>query len=139
MADVNYPGVSSMCDYSSKNETRFRDLDILVYNENDKLQQHIRTEMAKELHEAYICLMYLLALIAGILLYFILLHLLRCSCIKCQYKRDRHKWGPGGYLSDDEKMAHIALNEHPTVIGFDDCHERDVSTTSTAYIKVATV
>ena len=150
MADMNYNGVSidpSACDYAWKNESRFQSVDILTIEENSKLISAIKSNLAASIKDTQLQFIKASAILGSAAVYFLLVHISRCSILRYLYRQRNKKWKEKYSIDMDneqEKFDHSSLDQHhyvtkqlnPTVIGFEDYSDCNCTTN---YIKVATV
>ena len=141
VSDINYPGMAmdtSSCDFSRRNETRFRDLDLLVSDENEHLAALITSQLTEQQHSVTQSYVLALSLCAGVLTYFILIHLVRCVYIKGKQLRHKSSWLQDEKLDDETMtMTHVKLSDHPSIIEYNDLRRNEDSLAP--YVKVASV
>ncbi len=112
-ADMDYHGMSidpSLCDYSRKNETRFHDLDILTLHENQRLNDEVLSILQSNIdHSSFH--FFLSGIVLGtVASYVTILHILRCSFIKCVQSRSTVKWEPkNSIIEDHDKVDNITM------------------------------
>ncbi len=131
-ADMDYHGMSidpSLCDYSRKNETRFQDLDILTLHEHQRLKSQILSILQTQVDNASLQF-FLSGIMLGVIAsYVTLLHILRCSCIKCIQARSTVKWEPKNNIIDDEKQD---VSMETKMINYDEYTQVNTMNTHTA-------
>ena len=100
-SDLYYQGMSidpMKCDHSRRNETHFTEASQIIFKENHTIISYISLSLDTAITESYNTYMLYLMITGGIGCYFIVMHLLRCSCIKCiqRYRSPKRR------LSEDE-------------------------------------
>ncbi len=136
IADLSYHGMSidpSICDESRKNETKFRDTDILTLHENQRLTEAILGRLRTEVdHNAFNFV--LSGVILGVFAsYFTLLHVLRCAFIKCVQSRSALKWEPKDSVIEEDKLDSLTLDSKMIKYEEYNCKSNSI------HVKVATV
>ena len=104
-ADLYYQGMNidpMKCDYSRRNETHFLEASQIIIKENHTIISYIALSLENSVNEAYTSYMLYLMISGGIGCYFVLMHLFRCSCIKCIQTHKRRAQRQQQLPSDDE-------------------------------------
>ena len=132
-ADMDYHGMSidpSLCDYSRKNETRFHDLEYLTEHEHGMLKEQILSILQAQVDNASLHF-FVSGIVLGIIAsYVTILHILRCSFIKCVQARSTVKWEPKNNIIEDEKQENVALETK--MINYDEYTQVNTMNTHTA-------
>ena len=123
-ADLDYLALSldpSFCDYSRKNETQFRETNVLVVAEHGRIIEALDQLADHQVVRAtYEFLISGLAL-GGLVSYVTLLHIIRCTCIKCMQTRASRKWRlkeMEAVAMTEDKMDgdHVGLNADHVIL-----------------------
>lgn len=138
-SDMDYMGTMSFdpsaCDYSRRNETRFRDTHLLTVAESERILTHIEHILEDELHHVTNTFILSAITLGTILVYIVLLHVVRFACIRCIQHRKGHKWKLQESDIEEEKMDQVALQQTSKMIRYEEynCMPNNL------HIKVATV
>ena len=111
-ADMDYIGMSidpSLCDYSRKNETKFHDTDILVLHENHRLKEEMLDRMSVQVDKTAFDFVLSGVVLGIIACYFSVLHVLRCTFVKCVQSRSARKWEPKDSVLEEDRMDSLTL------------------------------
>ena len=129
---MDYHGMSidpSLCDYSRKNETRFHDLEYLT-EEHVKVTTEVLRILQTQVDNASFEF-FLSGIILGVIAsYVTILHILRCSFIKCVQSRSTLKWEPKNNIIEDEKQESVAMETK--MINYDEYTQVNTMNTHTA-------
>jgi hypothetical protein len=96
-SDMSYLGMSldpSICDYTRKNETRFNEADLLTGLELGDVHRGLRQSLRAELSSAAVEFIVSGVISGAIVVYISIVHVIRCTCIKCSQTRARRRWRP---------------------------------------------
>ena len=141
ISDLDYMGMSidpSLCDYSRKNETRFQEVELLTIVENNLILTSMNEILNSEAEQAVFNLILSCIILGTIVSYMGVLHLVRCSCIKCVQWRKGHKWKLQETDAEEEKLDHMALQQTSKMIQYEEYNCKPNSC-HTLHVKVATV
>lgn len=135
-ADMDYHGMSidpSLCDYSRKNETRFHDLEILTLHEHQRIKSQILSILQAQVDSASLHF-FLSGIILGVIAsYVTVLHILRCSFIKCVQARSTVKWEPKNNMMEDHDKQRESVSLHETkMVNYDEYTQVNTMNTHTA-------
>ena len=123
-ADLDYLAMSldpSFCDYSRKNESQFHETDILMFSEHDHITEALGVQTQVQVDRSTFDFMISGVVLGCTICYITLLHIIRCTCIKCVQMRRTRKWRLKEMevvTMTDDKMDgdHVGLNaDHMTL------------------------
>ena len=133
-ADMDYHGMSidpSLCDYSRKNETRFHDLEILTLHEHQRLKTEILSVLQAQADNSSLHF-FISGIVLGVIAsYVTILHILRCSLIKCVQSRSTVKWEPKNNLTEGETQRGEDVLMETKMINYDEYTQVNTMNTHT--------
>ncbi|ELU05106.1 hypothetical protein CAPTEDRAFT_216159 [Capitella teleta] len=96
-SDMSYLGMSldpSICDYGRKNETRFNEVDLLTGTELSVVQDALTRALHSDLHDAAFEFILGGVVTGALIVYVTIVHIIRCTCVKCAQTRAQRRWRP---------------------------------------------
>ena len=138
IADLHYQGMSidpSLCDESRKNETKFHETDILTLHEHQRLNEAIAMRMHAEVDQSAFHFILSGVVLGALGSYFLLLHILRCTFIRCVQSRSTRKWEPKDTVIEEEKLDSLTMSMETNMIKYEEYNCKP----NAIHVKVATV
>ena len=136
-ADMDYLGMSidpSLCDFSRKNETRFHETDVLTVTENSLLLDAVTGQLQGDVDKAAFEFLFSGIILGTLICYVTLLHIVRCTCIKCIQARTARRWRLKEAEIEEDKMDHMTLHHQTKMVKYEEYNNFKPNA-----IKVATV
>lgn len=96
-SDMNYlrmPVDASICDYGSKNESRLSEVDQWTMEVNSEVLEGLTNCLQRDIDAASFEFVLSGIVTGGIVVYVTIVHILRCTCIKCAQARASRRWRP---------------------------------------------